>query len=113
MMCFPVKYLFGSLFLSWLLYRYPNPSAFTYEKCLFRPFEDALQPPPWYKEDHVAVNKPELPNDASELKQYDGPQCFVIPGNHGWSWFSTSASSSSSSSFFFFKKYFPNKKSSL
>ena len=105
MMCFPVKYLFGSLFLSWLLYRYPNPSAFTYEKRLFRPFEDALQAPPWYKEDHVAVNKPELPNDASELKQYDGPQCFVIPGNHGWSWFSTSASSSSSSSFFFFKKY--------
>ncbi|KAF3446689.1 hypothetical protein FNV43_RR11869 [Rhamnella rubrinervis] len=63
---------------------YPNPSAFTYKKRLFRPFEYALQPPPWYKEGHVAVNKPELPNGVSELKQYDGPQCFVIPGNHDW-----------------------------
>ncbi|KAI3785496.1 hypothetical protein L1987_44615 [Smallanthus sonchifolius] len=63
---------------------YPNPSASTYEKRLFRPFEDALQPPSWYKEEDIAVNKPELPLGVSELKQYDGPQCFVIPGNHDW-----------------------------
>ncbi|WCJ35383.1 Calcineurin-like metallo-phosphoesterase superfamily protein [Euphorbia peplus] len=63
---------------------YPNPSAFTYEKRLFSPFECALQPPSWYKQDHVAVNKPELPNGVSELKKYDGPQCFIIPGNHDW-----------------------------
>ncbi|XP_059637902.1 uncharacterized protein LOC132279866 [Cornus florida] len=63
---------------------YPNPSAFTYETRLFRPFENALQPPAWYKDDHVAINKPELPCGMSELKQYDGPQCFVIPGNHDW-----------------------------
>ncbi|KAJ0640059.1 putative calcineurin-like phosphoesterase domain, ApaH type, metallo-dependent phosphatase [Helianthus annuus] len=63
---------------------YPNPSAFTYEKRLFRPFEYALQPPPWYKEEHIAVNKPELPRGISELKLYDGPQCFIIPGNHDW-----------------------------
>uniref|UniRef100_A0A2C9VYG1 Calcineurin-like phosphoesterase domain-containing protein n=1 Tax=Manihot esculenta TaxID=3983 RepID=A0A2C9VYG1_MANES len=63
---------------------YPNPSAFTYEKRLFCPFEYALQPPPWYKQEHVAVNKPELPVGVSDLKHYDGPQCFIIPGNHDW-----------------------------
>ncbi|KAJ9186698.1 hypothetical protein P3X46_002243 [Hevea brasiliensis] len=63
---------------------YPNPSAFTYEKRLFCPFEYALQPPSWYKPEHISVNKPELPVGVSELKQYDGPQCFVIPGNHDW-----------------------------
>ncbi|CAA2981512.1 Calcineurin-like phosphoesterase domain, apaH type [Olea europaea subsp. europaea] len=63
---------------------YPNPSAFTYERRLFRPFEYALQPPFWYKEDHIAVNKPELPSGIADLKQYEGPQCFVIPGNHDW-----------------------------
>lgn len=92
MMCFPIKYLFTCSVFSWLLYRYPNPSAFTYERRLFRPFEYALQPPPWYKEGHVAVNKPELPNGVTELKHYDGPQCFVIPGNHGLYWFSAPAS---------------------
>ena len=66
-----------------VLCRYPNPSAFNYENRLFRPFEYALQPPSWYKDEHIAVNKPELPVGVSELKQYDGPQCFVIPGNHG------------------------------
>ncbi|KAK4429041.1 hypothetical protein Salat_1204100 [Sesamum alatum] len=63
---------------------YPNPSTFTYERRLFRPFEYALQPPLWYKEEHIAVNKPELPCGVSALKQYDGPQCFLIPGNHDW-----------------------------
>ncbi|KAJ9674490.1 hypothetical protein PVL29_023817 [Vitis rotundifolia] len=63
---------------------YPNPSAFTYERRLFTPFEYALQPPPWYRVEHIAVNKPEVPCGLSELKQYDGPQCFVIPGNHDW-----------------------------
>ncbi|KAK6160731.1 hypothetical protein DH2020_004112 [Rehmannia glutinosa] len=63
---------------------YPNPSAFTYERRLFRPFEYALQPPVWYKEEHISVDKPELPRGVSTLEQYDGPQCFVIPGNHDW-----------------------------
>ncbi|XP_010538790.1 PREDICTED: uncharacterized protein LOC104813013 [Tarenaya hassleriana] len=63
---------------------YPNPSAFTYENRLFCPFEYALQPPHWYKSDSIAVNKPELPNGVSDLKHYDGPQCFLIPGNHDW-----------------------------
>ncbi|WVY91769.1 hypothetical protein V8G54_037283 [Vigna mungo] len=62
---------------------YPNPSAFTYERRLFVPFEYALQPPPWYKAEQIAVNKPEVPYGAP-LKQYNGPQCFVIPGNHDW-----------------------------
>ncbi|PIA56382.1 hypothetical protein AQUCO_00700595v1 [Aquilegia coerulea] len=63
---------------------YPNPSAFTYERRFFCPFEYALQPPPSYRPEHIAVNKPELPYGFSEMKQYDGPQCFVIPGNHDW-----------------------------
>ncbi|KAK4745689.1 hypothetical protein SAY87_012001 [Trapa incisa] len=62
---------------------YPNPSSFTYERRLFCPFEYALQPPSWYKPEQIAVNKPEVPFEAS-LKQYDGPQTFVIPGNHDW-----------------------------
>ncbi|XP_042508858.1 uncharacterized protein LOC122084572 [Macadamia integrifolia] len=63
---------------------YPNPSAFTYEKRLFRPFEYALQPPSCYNPEHIAVNKPEVPCAESSLRRYDGPQCFVIPGNHDW-----------------------------
>ncbi|GAV69046.1 Metallophos domain-containing protein [Cephalotus follicularis] len=63
---------------------YPNPSAFTYERRFFCPFEYALQPPPCYKQEHIAVDKPEVPGGVSELKNYDGPQCFVIPGNHDW-----------------------------
>ncbi|CAJ2675481.1 unnamed protein product [Trifolium pratense] len=59
---------------------YPNPSTFTYERRLFVPFEYALQPPPSYKAEQIAVNKP----FGDKLKQYDGPQCFVIPGNHDW-----------------------------
>ncbi|GAB4833573.1 hypothetical protein Ancab_031816 [Ancistrocladus abbreviatus] len=63
---------------------YPNPSAFSYERRFFCPFEYALQPPTWYKDDHIAVKKPELPAEVSDLKQYVGPQCFLIPGNHDW-----------------------------
>ncbi|KAJ0430705.1 putative metallo-dependent phosphatase [Helianthus annuus] len=65
-------------------FRYPNPSAFTYEKQFFRPFEYALQSPSWYKDVHIAVEKPERPFGVTNLKQYDGPQCFVIPGNQDW-----------------------------
>ncbi|XXG87147.1 hypothetical protein AAC387_Pa11g1907 [Persea americana] len=63
---------------------YPNPSEFTYERRLFCPFEYAFQPPPWYKPEQIAVSKPEVPSGVSELMLYDGPQCFIIPGNHDW-----------------------------
>lgn len=63
---------------------YPNPSPFTYERRLFYPFEHALQPPPCYKPEHIAVNKPELPCGVESLRHYEGPQCFAIPGNHDW-----------------------------
>ncbi|KAI7737497.1 hypothetical protein M8C21_020982, partial [Ambrosia artemisiifolia] len=63
---------------------YPNPSTENYEKRFFYPFEEALQPPSWYNKKHLAVNKPELPIGFFDLRQYDGPQSFVIPGNHDW-----------------------------
>ncbi|MFS7972654.1 putative calcineurin-like phosphoesterase domain, ApaH type, metallo-dependent phosphatase [Helianthus anomalus] len=63
---------------------YPNPSDYTYKKRFIRPFKYALPWPSWYKKESITVNKPELPMGVSDLKQYDGPQCFVIPGNHDW-----------------------------
>uniref|UniRef100_A0A0E0LGR4 Uncharacterized protein n=1 Tax=Oryza punctata TaxID=4537 RepID=A0A0E0LGR4_ORYPU len=63
---------------------YPNPSSFSYERRFFCPFEYALQPPAWYKSEHIALEKPELPLGVSELRKYRGPQCFMIPGNHDW-----------------------------
>ncbi|KAL6647234.1 hypothetical protein ACP70R_014671 [Stipagrostis hirtigluma subsp. patula] len=63
---------------------YPNPSSFTYERRFFRPFEYALQPPTWYRAEHIALDKPEVPPGVSNMKEYDGPQCFIIPGNHDW-----------------------------
>ncbi|KAL6880444.1 hypothetical protein ACP4OV_012009 [Aristida adscensionis] len=63
---------------------YPNPSSFTYERRFFKPFEYALQPPPWYRAEHIALDKPEVPPGVSNMKDYDGPQCFIIPGNHDW-----------------------------
>lgn len=62
---------------------YPNPSTYSYERRLFQPFEYALQPPRWYKPEHIAVSKPELPDGVDSLEKYEGPQCFAIPGNHG------------------------------
>uniref|UniRef100_A0A2N9HL02 Calcineurin-like phosphoesterase domain-containing protein n=1 Tax=Fagus sylvatica TaxID=28930 RepID=A0A2N9HL02_FAGSY len=94
---------------------YPNPSEFTYERRLFRPFKYAFQPPPCHEQGRMAVNKLEVPPcceqkrmavnktavppGVSEPKQdrkrtkrkhqrqlmpYNGPRCFVIPGNHDW-----------------------------
>jgi hypothetical protein len=63
--------------------RYPNPSSFSYERRFFCPFEYALQPPAWYTPEHIALEKPELPLGVSEIRKYSGPQCFMIPGNHG------------------------------
>ncbi|KAG8081271.1 hypothetical protein GUJ93_ZPchr0007g5429 [Zizania palustris] len=63
---------------------YPNPSSFTYDRRFFTPFEYALQPPPWYRPEHIALDKPEVPCGVSDMKEYDGPQCFIIPGNHDW-----------------------------
>jgi len=80
---------------------YPNPTEFTYEKRLFLPFQDALPPPPHYHPTRLVVTKPDLPPNPSgeegarggrgpdraapqPLRDYDGPQCFAIPGNHDW-----------------------------
>ncbi|KAJ7562881.1 hypothetical protein O6H91_03G087600 [Diphasiastrum complanatum] len=63
---------------------YPNPSPFSYERRLFKPFEYALQPPSFYEPEHISVKKPELPPGGHSLPEYEGPQCFAIPGNHDW-----------------------------
>ncbi|CAK9191692.1 unnamed protein product [Sphagnum troendelagicum] len=63
---------------------YPNPSTFSYERRLFQPFQYALQPPAWYRPEHIAVQKPELPEGVDSLEHFDAPQCFAIPGNHDW-----------------------------
>jgi hypothetical protein len=68
---------------SFSFHRYPNPSSFSYERRFFCPFEYALQPPAWYKPEHIALEKPELPLGVSKIRQYRGTQCFMIPGNHG------------------------------
>ncbi|XP_042965403.1 uncharacterized protein LOC122299302 isoform X2 [Carya illinoinensis] len=79
---------------------YPNPSQFTYESRLFRPFEYALQSPSYAKQERMVVDKPNAPPEVSEplmkdrerskeppkkqMKPFEGPQCFLIPGNHDW-----------------------------
>ncbi|MFS7944839.1 hypothetical protein Hanom_Chr06g00516961 [Helianthus anomalus] len=50
----------------------------------FRPFEYALQSPSWYKDVHIAVEKPELPFGVTDLKQYDGPNALLSPLPKGW-----------------------------
>ncbi|KAF3948021.1 hypothetical protein CMV_025929 [Castanea mollissima] len=77
---------------------YPNPSEFTYERRLFRPFKYAFQPPSCNDQERMVVNKPTVPPGVSRERRqdrkrtkrgkqptsYNGPQCFVIPGNHDW-----------------------------
>lgn len=54
--------------------------------------------PPCYEQQRMAVDESAIPPGMTGLKQdkkrtkkrrqslpYDGPRCFVIPGNHGWS----------------------------
>ncbi|KAF5444984.1 hypothetical protein F2P56_034075 [Juglans regia] len=79
---------------------YPNPSQFTYESRLFRPFEYALQSRSCAEKARMVVDKPKAPPEVFEssnqgrkrskkhrrkqVKPYEGPQCFLIPGNHDW-----------------------------
>lgn len=82
-----------------LNYRYPNPSQFTYERRLFQPFDDALQSRACIEHTRMVVDKPMMPLEVFEpskqgrkrskkrpkkqVKPYEGPRCFIIPGNHG------------------------------
>ena len=74
---------------------------------------DNLEMPPCYEQQRMVVNKLAEPPGVSRKHRkdrkrtkgkqptsYNGPQCFVIPGNHGWSSFL--ASTSSKLLFFFF-----------
>ncbi|XP_075651836.1 uncharacterized protein LOC142622276 [Castanea sativa] len=77
---------------------YPNPSEFTYERRLFRPFKYALQPPRCHEKESMTDYKHAVPPGVSKPQHgkknkrkyqkqsipYNGPQCFVIPGNHDW-----------------------------
>ncbi|KAF8040168.1 hypothetical protein BT93_B2407 [Corymbia citriodora subsp. variegata] len=62
---------------------YPNPSSYTYKNRFFRPFKYALQPPTGYKSQQIPSKKP-IWSKFPELENYDGPQAFIIPGNHDW-----------------------------
>ena len=59
---------------------------------------DKLEMPPCYEQQRMVVNKLAEPPGVSRKHRkdrkrtkgkqptsYNGPQCFVIPGNHGWS----------------------------
>ena len=59
---------------------YPSPTTESYESRFFRPFQCALPPPLGYDPAAISFQKPLGGMDA--LRQYDGPQCFLIPGNH-------------------------------
>ena len=40
---------------------YPDPTPDSYEKRLFRTFEDAMPPPPSFRKEHISIRKPALP----------------------------------------------------
>jgi len=50
----------------------------------FSPFENALPPPLHYDSRAISTHKPDLPPHVHCLREYEGPQCFAIPGNHDW-----------------------------
>eukprot|EP00873_Tetraselmis_striata_P039964 jgi/Tetstr1/460228/TSEL_005543.t1 len=55
---------------------YPNPSDYSYERRLFKPFEDALPPPRHYHPGRVVVHKPDLPpgHPAFDMCDCDSPR---------------------------------------
>jgi len=81
---------------------YPDPTEEAYETRFFRPFQDAMQPPPSFRPRAISTKKPALPVEgwrscfhssgkesdrmrtSTDLKQYKGPCAFAIPGNHDW-----------------------------
>ena len=69
---------------------YPDPEPATYEHRFFRPFEDAMQPPPCFRRRAISTRKPALPvkswkdSDEEDVESYEGPCVFAIPGNHDW-----------------------------
>ncbi|KAI9914831.1 hypothetical protein PsorP6_007924 [Peronosclerospora sorghi] len=62
---------------------YPHPDSHTYETRLFRCFEYAMKPPPWYHPSALSTHKT-LPAGCAALRDYKGPSVFAIPGNHDW-----------------------------
>ncbi|OQR90250.1 hypothetical protein THRCLA_09395, partial [Thraustotheca clavata] len=63
---------------------YPHPDAESYESRFWRTFEYAMKPPACYDPAAVSTQKPVLPPGCALLKDYKGPTCFAIPGNHDW-----------------------------
>lgn len=80
---------------------YPNPTEHSFEKRLFRTFEDALPPPPSFRRTYISTVKPDLSmkgwfkdvcfattkeseGSHKKLEDYKGPTTFIVPGNHDW-----------------------------
>jgi hypothetical protein len=80
---------------------YPNPTEHSFEKRLFRTFEDAMPPPPSFRRTHISIQKPDLPvkgwfhdacfspssssdKNTGKIEDYKGPTAFLVPGNHDW-----------------------------
>lgn len=75
---------------------YPSPTEESFEKRLFRTFEDAMSPPPSYRRKKIATNKQNISSlikgwdesqcfdkdrDADEMHDvYKGPSTFLVPG---------------------------------
>lgn len=75
---------------------YPSPTEESFEKRLFRTFEDAMSPPPSYRRKKIATDKQNISSlikgwdesecfdedrDADEIHDiYKGPSTFIVPG---------------------------------
>ena len=61
---------------------YPSPTPENYEGRFFRTFQCALPPPIGYDPAAISYQKPL--GGLDRLKDYEGPQVYLIPGNHDW-----------------------------
>ena len=75
---------------------YPSPSVKEYDDRLFGPFCDAMEPPPSYDPQNIAMpptraddddqerDSPKRKNNNISTTKRTAPCCYAIPGNHDW-----------------------------